>query len=476
MNRTTENETKDPYRLKLHLTPPTGWLNDPNGLCQYNGTYHAFYQYVPENALGKGRKCWGHAVSSDLIHWKDEGIFLEPDRPFDRDGVYSGCALTDENGIHLFYTGNVKEEGDYDYIYEGRQAAQVLVETKDGSRAGEKRLLLTNDDYPKDCTLHVRDPKVWKENGRYHMVLGARKNSDQGAVLLYDSADMVTWEYVGEMTTKNPFGYMWECPDCFEMEDAAFLSICPQGLPRGEFQNQNVYQSGYVRLKEGIAKPQIVEAEAFTEWDKGFDFYAPQTFTDEQGRRILIGWMGLPDIEGEYSNPTVGDGWQHALTLPREITYEAGRLCQRPVEELKRLRRNERVVKTGETSVLSEGIYEVEIDKIEINQKDINQKDINGMEPASCHICFNQDLVLDYQDGVFSMNFLNRTGAGRTVRRAEINSLEDIRIIMDTSAIEVYVNQGSTVFTSRYYPASGESRVVIDCEKSRIRLWDLESV
>ena len=212
MNRTTENETKDPYRLKLHLTPPAGWLNDPNGLCQYNGTYHAFYQYVPENALGKGRKCWGHAVSSNLIHWKDEGIFLEPDRPFDRDGVYSGCALTDENGIHLFYTGNVKEEGDYDYIYEGRQAAQVLVETKDGSRAGEKRLLLTNDDYPKDCTLHVRDPKVWKENGRYHMVLGARKNSDQGAVLLYDSADMVTWEYVGEMSTKNPFGYMWGCP------------------------------------------------------------------------------------------------------------------------------------------------------------------------------------------------------------------------------------------------------------------------
>ena len=175
------------------------------------------------------------------------------------------------------------------------------------------------------------------------------------------------------------------------------------------------------------------------------------------------------------------DGWQHALTLPREITYEAGRLCQRPVEELKRLRRNEREVKTGETSVLSEGIYEVEIDKIEINQKeinqkDINQKDINGMEPASCRICFNQDLVLDYKDGVFSMKFLNRTGAGRTVRRAEINSLEDIRIIMDTSAIEVYVNQGSTVFTSRYYPASGESRVVIDCEKSRIRLWDLESV
>ncbi|MCQ4833410.1 glycosyl hydrolase family 32, partial [Hungatella sp. SL.1.14] len=82
--------------------------------------------------------------------------------------------------MHLFYTGNVKEAGDYDYIREGRRAAQVLVETKDGKEAGEKRLLLTNKDYPEDCTLHVRDPKVWKEGGMYHMVLGARKNNYQG--------------------------------------------------------------------------------------------------------------------------------------------------------------------------------------------------------------------------------------------------------------------------------------------------------
>ena len=260
------------------------------------------------------------------------------------------------------------------------------------------------------------------------------------------------------MTSEIPFGYMWECPDCFEMEGTAFLSFCPQGLPRGEFENQNIYQSGYVRLEEGMSRPQTVKTASFTEWDKGFDFYAPQTFADEKGRRILIGWMGLPDIEEEYGNPTVASGWQHALTLPREITYRAGRLCQMPVEELKLLRKNERNVETGETSVLSGGICEIEIDQI---------------ETGSCRICFNRDLVLDCRDGVFTMEFLNRTGAGRTVRRAEIDRLEDLRIIMDTSAVEVYVNHGSTVFTSRYYPEPGKSRVVIDCENSRNRLWDL---
>ena len=97
------------------------------------------------------------------------------------------------------------------------------------------------------------------------------------------------------------------------------------------------------------------EKDAPVSLDYGLDFYAPQTFADEKGRRILIGWMGLPDIAEEYGNPTVASGWQHALTLPREITYRAGRLCQMPVEELKLLRRNERNVETGETSVLSGG-------------------------------------------------------------------------------------------------------------------------
>lgn len=458
MNTNTENEKKDPYRLKLHLMPPAGWLNDPNGLCQYRGVYHAFYQYVPEDALGKGRKCWGHAVSRDLLHWEDRGVFLEPDQPFDRDGVYSGCAVTDEEGIHLFYTGNVKEDGDYDYIHEGRKAAQVLVHTPDGKTAGEKQLLLTNDDYPADCTLHVRDPKVWKEGDTYRMVLGARKRGDRGAVLLYESKDMTGWSYAGEITTEKPFGYMWECPDCLEFDGNTFLSICPQGLKRGAFENQNIYQSGYLRLAEGIAVPQTADESGFTEWDKGFDFYAPQTFVDERGRRILMGWMGLPDIEEEYGNPTVEYGWQHAMTLPREVTYEGGRLLQQPVEELKLLRKRERIVKSGETAVLAEGIYEIEIDEI---------------EAATCRICLNRDLVLEYKDGVFSMEFLNRTGGGRTRRQAKVGRLHDVRVIADASAVEIYVNRGDTVFTTRYYPREVGASVTVTCDKSRNRLWEL---
>ena len=97
------------FRQKLHLMPPVGWLNDPNGLCQFRGLYHAFFQYSPFDAQG-GVKMWGHFTSRDMLEWNYQGVALWPDQPFDCSGVYSGCALIDENQMYLYYTGNVKLE------------------------------------------------------------------------------------------------------------------------------------------------------------------------------------------------------------------------------------------------------------------------------------------------------------------------------------------------------------------------------
>ena len=117
---------KDCFRQKLHLMPPTGWLNDPNGLCQFKGIYHAFFQYSPFNATG-GLKMWGHYTSRDMIEWKYEGVSLYPDQPFDCHGVYSGSAFIEDGKMYLYYTGNVKlEDGEFDYIRTGREANTVL--------------------------------------------------------------------------------------------------------------------------------------------------------------------------------------------------------------------------------------------------------------------------------------------------------------------------------------------------------------
>ncbi|MBR4431371.1 MAG: glycoside hydrolase family 32 protein, partial [Clostridiales bacterium] len=110
------------WRQNLHIEAPEGWLNDPNGLCYFDGLYHVYFQYSPGTPKGEATRCWGHYVSPDLLSWKYKGIVLYPDIPEDRDGVFSGSAVTFEDHIGFFYTGNVMEEGPYDYVLEGRGA------------------------------------------------------------------------------------------------------------------------------------------------------------------------------------------------------------------------------------------------------------------------------------------------------------------------------------------------------------------
>lgn len=312
--------TEGRFRLGHHLMPPVGWLNDPNGLCWYKGRYHVFFQYAPFDVEG-GLKFWGHYTSEDLVDWKYEGTALYPDSPYDCHGVYSGSALVESEKLHLFFTGNVKIDGDYDYINEGRETSTLHVESEDGIHFGDKEEVISFEKYPEEFTCHIRDPKVWKENDRYFMVLGGRLKGDKGAVLVYESENLKEWKFKHIITTPEAFGYMWECPDYFELDGKKFLSVSPQGLKREEFRFQNIYQSGYFPVKEDGS----VDERDFREWDMGFDFYAPQTFTDNSGRRLLIGWMGMPDAEEEYTNKTIDEGWQHCLTVPRELRVKDGK-------------------------------------------------------------------------------------------------------------------------------------------------------
>lgn len=264
---------------------------------------------------------------------------LFPDTPDDRDGVYSGSAVVCGDVLHIFYTGNVKEDGDHDYITSGRGANVIHVTTADGVTMSAKKTVLRNSDYPEFCSCHVRDPKVWFENGAWRMVLGARTLDDKGCVLFYSSGDLESWKYDGTVSTPD-FGYMWECPDLLDFDGHKYLSVSPQGLEHGDTKFQNVYQSGYFRYDSGLTD--------FTEWDMGFDFYAPQTFAAPDGRRIIIGWMGIGDIP--YTNPTVPLGYQHCLTLPREITAASdGALLQNPIREIRSLMGEKKSVNDGES-------------------------------------------------------------------------------------------------------------------------------
>ena len=432
------------WRQKCHLEPESGWLNDPNGLSYFGGYYQVYFQYSPESALGKGKKCWGHWRSKDLLQWEFTGTVLFPDIAEDRSGVYSGCGFVKDDLLYLFYTGNVKEEGDYDYIKAGRGANVILVTTKDGHHMSEKKVLLRNADYPADMSCHVRDPKVWEEDGSYHMILGARRLDDTGCVLYYQSKDLIHWEFEKEDFVPD-FGYMWECPDVLKIGGKEYLSISPQGLSHETCRYQNVYSSGY-----------FAPDHTFEEWDYGFDFYAPQSFTAPDGRKLFIGWMGIGDIP--YSNPTVERGWQHCLTIPREITQGAdGKLLQNPIQELKSLR-------TDLHTFASEDIMALAM-----------PFELCGKPQGDFEIEFFDILQVRQKDGIFSLDFEDmEVSGGRTSRNVALPRCEEIRVLVDASSLEIYLNGGEKVLSSRFYPK--DSRISLTCHNLDGCIYELSGM
>lgn len=467
------------YGQHFHIMPPAGWLNDPNGLCQAGGVFHAYFQYAPFDVEG-GVKVWGHATSRDLMTWDYVGAPLLPDEPFDCHGVYSGSALAEDGRIRVLYTGNVKlsdADGTYDYVNTGRRADTVYVESVDGLAGREfsqKRVVLASEDYPEDLTCHVRDPKVWRDaDGRYHMVLGARRRvdgphvesrfcamhgegagRDVGEILVYGSADMLSWELESRVSTPERFGFMWECPGYLELKaddgvPVKFLSFSPQGLEGGRWDRGNVYAAGYMPVAGDITGGDgAYELGEFRLWDAGFDFYAPQEFTSEDGRHILIGWMGMPD-EPTYGNaPTVACGWQHCMTVPRELTAGAGGVVlQQPVREIERHYASVRVGE-GSLEVAGDTCFDVVVDGVD------------GAFAATV----DGELKLSFVPAKgelparFEMRFTDESrasaGCGRSVRWEPVDEVRNVRIVGDVSSVEVFVNDGSLAFSTRIYPES----------------------
>lgn len=447
----TENEmaeqekvTGGKFREKLHLMPPVGWLNDPNGLCQFNGVYHAFFQYSPFNAEG-GVKMWGHYTSKDMIDWEYHGVKLYPDQPFDCHGVYSGSTFIEDGKMYVYYTGNVKlEDGEFDYINTGREANTVLVVSEDGETFGAKKELMRNSDYPSNLTCHVRDPKVWKEGDTYYMIQGARTRDDVGQALIFESADKVNWKFRSRVESEAPFGYMWECPDYFEVDGTKILSTSVQGLEGGVWDDRNVYQSGYFVIDGNILDE--YKLSEYYLWDYGFDYYAPQSFEAEDGRRIHISWMGMPDCE-EYTNKTIADGWQHCFTIPREVFVKEGKVCQRPVRELDARRQ----------------IVEKSADALTVSGQDTYAAKITGIQENQFKAVISEELVLEYKNGRFEMYFTSQdkdsVSVGRGLRYVDAENVTDVQILVDCSSVEVFVNDGEFVFTTRFYPEKNEIAV-----------------
>lgn len=443
------NAQKDPYRLKFHLMPPVGWLNDPNGLCKFRDEYHVFFQYGPFDATG-GVKHWGHYKSQNLIDWEYLPPMLYPDESYDVHGAYSGSVYVEDDKMYLYYTGNIKHTGDYDYIKNGRGNNTCLAISEDGLQPISKQCLMENKDYPQGLSCHVRDPKVWRQDDTYYMVLGARTLQDRGEVLIFESKDKQNWSHCNTITTPQPFGYMWECPDLFELDGQWFLAVSPQGVEQTGDCYQNVYACGYFPLYGDFhGECSLGEFHAF---DKGFDFYAPQSFLDGQ-RRIQFGWMGMPDAD--YTNPTVQNGWQHCLTVPCELTARDGRILRNPVQELEALRGTKQMISVQSEASVCASTFDLVYEP-------------QGAFELVVHDC----VALSWDNGVLRMRLV-KGGAGRTERVVHMDSPNKLRILADVSAVEIFINDGAEVLSTRCYP-DAQQGICWKRGQGQATLWEIK--
>lgn len=314
----------------LHLKAPGNWINDPNGFLYFHGAYHLFYQHFPY-APRWGTMHWGHAVSHDLVHWTHLGIALFPSKAYDRNGVFSGSALELDGKLHLYYSAvrYLAEEPEDIHVAPAGQfvTSQVMITSEDGKTFdnwSKQQIIPVLSDPALGDPANTRDPKVWASNGSYYMILGSTAQG-QGKVLFYRSGDGTHWHYANSYTDPS-FGSMLECPDLFPLGSSYLLVGSPMGVIQDglPYADQTMYAPA--DFAEDTCTLRLLAPFTYLDW--GLDLYAPQSTLDDQGRRVLIGWMRMPQaVRGEAD----GRGpWRGMMSLPRVVEWENGHVFFRP--------------------------------------------------------------------------------------------------------------------------------------------------
>jgi beta-fructofuranosidase len=461
----------DPHRPRYHFLPPANWLNDPNGLIQWNGKYHMFYQYNPHGAFHSTMH-WGHAVSADLVRWEHLPIALapEPGGP-DEHGCWSGCAVNDDGVPTLIYSGNRN----------GVQRACVAT-SADGLLTWQKHPgnPVIADPPPDLAILEFRDHSVWREDGVWYQLIGSGIAGQGGTALLYRSPNLRSWEYlhpllIGDQRRDTPIwtGTMWECPDFFALGDRHVLiaSIWDH--------NHLHYSVAFV----GSYRDRRLVPDVEHKLDYGDrHFYAPQSFTDSQGRRIIFGWLH----EGRSVEAQIASGWSGAMSLPRVLSLGPdGQVCTNPAPELAALRA-EHVrsapadLPAGQTIAVPdiagdtlELIVELHVPSQGYAGVAVRRSPDGAEQTRICYDATARQLIVDREQ-----SSLDR-GTDYTPHVAPLTLApgEPLRLhlFLDRSVLEVFANQRISI-ASRIYPTRADSQgIALLAERESAQLRSLDA-
>ena len=451
---------KEDYRPQYHFSPPEMWMNDPNGLVFNDGLYHLFYQYYPDDIIW-GPMHWGHAVSEDMIHWVQKPIALYPD---EKGYIFSGSAVVDRNN-----TSGFAEQGKSPlvaiYTYhdpEGEKANTSTFQTQGIAYSLDNGESWTKyEDNPvigNEGIRDFRDPKVFwhHETQSWIMVLVAGDHAK-----LYRSPNLKEWTYLSDFGSDvGAHGGVWECPDLFQLpvkegeeeKWVLLISINPNA-PNGGSGTQY-----FIGQFDGTTFTSDQQEARWLDW--GRDNYAGVTYNNvPDGKRIFIGWMSNWD----YARDTPTKEWRSAMTLPRELslskivdTYE---LLNYPIDQFDKIIQPEfkenRVIGSGKTHHFSFDHFNESEVRFSTAFRDFKMFFSND----------SGDTLLLSMDAKKNEFILDRRLSGKVdfhekfapgIQRMPLDNLPEnpfeVRILMDWSSIEVFINQGQYVMTAQLFP------------------------
>lgn len=418
---------------KIHFKAPNCWINDPNGFIWYKGWYHLFYQCFPYSAHW-GRMHWGHAVSKDLVNWEEKGIALFPSKTDDRSGCFSGSAIEYKDKMYIYYTGvNYTEEDPENInccINDTFTAAQLMITSEDGMKfdniTDKKTVIPPIEDKKIGDKNHTRDPKVWRGKDAWYMVLGSTVDKN-GRLLFYKSSDLKTWQYLN-YCEKDGFGWMWECPDFFEIDGKGVTIFSPMGF----FNDGNGYDSVAVCMlssfDENTGKMEL--SENYQLFDYGIDLYAPQSTTDKDGNRVVIAWARMPEAviteKGE---------WCGMMCIPRIVDVKNNHVYMRP-----------------HTNVKNSFVTKLSAPKKSGYMLKTTLKNGESINVGGYVIKRENDKITTDRSKVFNIKGNYRLIAETPV----INDGYELEIYVDEHLVEVFINNGEYVISNVVYGLTEE--------------------
>jgi fructan beta-fructosidase len=442
---------QEPYRPQIHFSPEANWMNDPNGLIYFQGIYHLFFQYYPDSTVW-GPMHWGHAISHDLVHWKQIAIALYPDS---LGYIFSGSAVADYmNSSGFGQDGKIPLVAIYtQHDPAGEKAGTNLFQNQSiafSLDAGHNWKKYAGN--PVLRTPHLkdfRDPKViwYPEQKKWIMALAAGDR-----ILFYSSKNLKSWYKESEFGAGvGAHGGVWECPDliAFTVDGKKIwlliVNINPGGVQGG---------SGTQYFTGDFDGQHFVPGDTLTRWaDYGPDDYAGVTYSNTGDEKIFLGWMS----NWQYGTRVPTVSWRSAMTIPRLINLKKiGQSYYTTMEPVKAL---ESLVEKSNYYVNPsvEKKYAVSgPSRIDITSNDLHSFSFIFSNVAGQHL----DVGYDQDKNAF---FIDRSQAGKSDFDQQfaknyfgprISRSKDCRItmVLDNASLELFADQGLTTMTEIFFP------------------------